>query len=104
MIILPWFELPQWSNKPLYLGRFYMETLARVASVRHVTINKARKSSFGAPRYVILQSDWSNKNESYTLGTLVDASVCSRNDVMSPSNQNEVYNANESKTLTQGSM
>ena len=30
---------------------------SRVEFVRHVSINKAGKSSFGAPRQVILQSD-----------------------------------------------
>ena len=66
----------QTESRVQHLIGSFLHGTSMVESVRHVTINKARKSSFGEPRQVILQSDWSNKNESYTPGTQVQGSVC----------------------------
>ena len=49
--------------------------------------------------YVILQSDWSIKKQKlHSRNPGRDQRLLSSNDVMSPSNQNEVDNENESMT------
>ena len=65
--------VPQEPVRPFLHGNSTV-TVESVTSCYN--INKARKPSFVAPRKEILQSDWSNKNESYTPGTLVQGSVC----------------------------